>query len=83
MKQDIFVIVSPYLNTVLYYASNINFNFDVNEARFFGKEAEARRHLNRLQTIDRNMIERIDIDPDTLAIQKINLEVQDYLFFTA
>jgi hypothetical protein len=83
MMQDVFVIVSPYLiNTRMYYVSNQIFDFDVNEARIFRVESEASRHLNRLQTIDRELMARIDINPDQLVIDQVRVDVEPGLYFS-
>lgn len=80
--EKIYVIYSPYIFADLYYASNTEWNFELEKARFFKTEELAQATLNRLQGIDKEEIKRQGLYVEALAVKAQEVEVRQGLHFS-
>lgn len=85
MIRQVFLIAHPALfDDHLYHVSNIEWSFEITEARFFKTREDAQIHLSRLQDPCqcRKEVWLQGLEPDSLFIKESEQEVQEYFWIT-
>ena len=80
--KTVFTIYKPFLDLKLYYIAKHEWGFEVELARFFNSEQETQTALDRLKTVDKQILDMHSIKPEELVIESSIQEVTEFLHFS-